>query len=378
MKTTEQEPELPRDLAEAVRSGLVTSKTATRLAALRSELSAESLVQRGYEPVLVGDPPDPSMTFETMMPFRVNAFAIDVARVVAQHGGARALYNPLYCYAEVGLGKTHLLSAIALAAAGRRALMVNTADLSAELTRATRLEAQGDLRAWIIEHDLLLLDDVQLCEGNEVLQREIFAIMNQMMKHRRSIVFSSDVPPMQLQGIEARLTSRLGGGPIVALNMGDRDEREQLLWRFLGDGGLPDEVVAYLADNVKDNIRRLKAAALQILSMSRSARVPASVDMARVVVPLPGDLARSTERIANPRAHQEAGRGAGVGGDRFKEMVAKAETEEEHVLALQIALSERLRQLKETGASLDAVKRLQTALSLLRDGKLNEALNWID
>jgi chromosomal replication initiator protein len=362
---------LPTDLEDAVGQGIVDPSTAARLAALRAQQG--EVVEDPYRPLLLGEPPDPSMTFETMIPFRVNAFAMDVARVVAEHGGARALYNPLYCYAEVGLGKTHLLSAVAHGAQGRRVLMANAADVDAELRRATRLGREGELRSWIIEHDLFLLDDVQLCEGNEALQREVFAIINHMMKRRKSVVFSSDVPPTRLTGIEARLTSRLGGGPIVALNNGDRDEREQLLLRFLGDQ-MPPEVVAYLADNVKDNVRRLKGAALQVLSMSQAGKVPADVSMARLVVPLPEDLV--PRHRVEPEAASLAGKFAG--GDRFKEMLASAETEEEQILAFQIALSERVRQLKEQGAGKEVLGKLQQALAALRDGKLGEALRWMD
>ena len=107
----------------------------------------------------------------------------------------------------------------------KEVLLVNTADLETELERAERLKSRAELREWLASAEILLVDDIQLCEGRENLQRDLFSVLNHMTKTPRWVVISSDVPPTHLAGMESRLLSRLRGGVIVSLQMGDRNER---------------------------------------------------------------------------------------------------------------------------------------------------------
>ncbi len=333
-----------------------------------------------YVPTLLLTPPDPELTFERYIPCRANSFPLEVARIVAEHGGERSAYSPLYIYSDIGLGKTHLLSAVANATV-RHACLVNTADLEVEFERAQRLRQRAELRQFLGSHEILLVDDVQLCEGHENLQRELFALFNQLTRSGRAVVISSDVPPTRLSGVEDRLLSRLGSGVIVGLQMADRAERREMLRQFAQGSALDEPVIDYLAEQVTDSVRRLKAVILQLQVTAERTGVAVDLDLARAVAPMPRDLVAPPQRRGAPAAASpEPPRAApspsagGGGKERFKEMLAGAETEEEQILALQIAVGERLRQLSQDGGDTQVQARLRHSLELLREGQLSEAM----
>ena len=298
---------------------------------------------------------------------------------LAARGSVPLGFNPLYIYSDVGLGKTHLLSAIANAAKGRRAILINMADLELEEERGRRLGTRSHTREWLVEADILLFDDIQLCEDSEALQLEVFAVLNHMIREGRMTAIASDVPPTRLRGITSRLISRLGSGVIVGLAMGDKNERAGILGRHLGERELPREVIDYLAENVTDSVRRLKAAANQLIAMEDRLHIKATVELARAVVPMAEDIVSSS--LHTPVVAEEASAGRS-GGDpvvnRFKEMLTGAESQEEQTLALEIALSKRLRQLRLEGGSPERFKQLEVALESLRNGKLEQALRQVE
>ncbi len=381
---------IAQDVAETVESfrrggGAEMLQALARLGLLEDDSSAtvssgKRRPLENYSPELLESLPDPALSFSSFVPCEANAFPFEVAQKVAS-GEAGAAYNPFYIFSSVGLGKTHLLSAIANAANGR-VLMVNMADVEVEFERARRLETRAEFRQFLCAPEILLIDDVQLCEGDEPLQREIFAVFNHALRKERWIVFSSDVPPTRLGGIEQRLVSRLGGGVIVGLQMCGRRERKQILRRSFGANALPEEVIDYLAENVTDNVRRIKGAAGQLIALSEGTTTPITLDMARAVVPLPQDLRRPSvvprpvvstdtpDELVSPKATDRA--------SLFREMLDAAESEEEQALALQIALGERLRELRENGGDEKSIVKLERALELIRENEIGEAMKWMD
>ena len=338
----------------------------------------EALAARGtYAPLLLGAGRNPQLTFENMVRCRRNEFPIEVAESVAAAADASP-YSPLYVYSDVGLGKTYLLTAIANRAEAARPLLVNTVDLELEHDRACRLGCRAELLKWLDGFGLLLIDDVQFAEGDAMLQQELFSVINKMTEDGRSVVISSDVPPTRLKRMEQRLVSRFGGGVIVSLAMPERQERAEIVRRMPRAGGLPEEVVVYLAEHVDDSVRHLKAAARQLAAMGAHSGMDVNLDLARAVVPLPEDLHRTSSVPPGPR--QAADEGAGEPADdsaTFKRMLQSAETEEEQILALQIAVGARLRELREAGEDPAAQSRLEIALRLLREGKKEEAIACI-
>ena len=135
---------------------------------------------------------------------------MELARTVAFKSPSQLPYNPLYLYGDVGLGKTHLLSAIVNAAEDKEVLLFNTSDLETELERAERLQSRAELREWLTSVEILLVDDIQLCEGREDLQRDIFSVLNHMIKAHRWVVISSDVRahPSGRRGVSAPVPPR--------------------------------------------------------------------------------------------------------------------------------------------------------------------------
>lgn len=404
---------LPDFLKVSVQKGILDERSAQRVELFRR---SRGLGRSEYRSAIINDPPDPALTFESYVVCKGNSFAVELARIVAHNSASRLPYNPLYIYGDIGLGKTHLLSAIANEAKGKDVLLVNTADLEIELERAERLKSRAELREWLMSPEILLVDDIQLCEGREAVQRDLFSILNHMTSSQRWVVISSDVPPTRLAGVESRLLSRLRGGVIVSLQMGDKDERRNLIKSFLDDRPMPEDVVDYLADHITDDVRRLRAAVSQLVTLHEGEQLPFTIDMATAVVPLPQEV-NASKKTAEPAlmepdtvkpqvrtdvpqvpTHEPQGPTdidirvgqfedmlAGVESkDRdasaivlLKKMLASAQSEEEQSLALQIAVGERIRQLRNEKGDAKAIQRLEQALNLLREGRMEEAIRCV-
>lgn len=366
---------LPEFLRISVEKGIVDEATARRIELYRR---TRGTGDPGPLSSLVTASPDPNLTFDNFLVFKGNSFAVELARTVAVRRPENLPYNPLYIYGDVGVGKTHVLSAIANAAEERSALLVNIADLEVEFERAKRVNARAELREWLISPDILLLDDIQLCEGKEDLQVEVFSVLNHMTRDSRWVGITCDVPPTQLADMESRLLSRLGGGVIVSLQMGDRADRLGLLRHFCRHNPLPDEVLEYLAQNVTANARALKAAVSQITAAVESSGSAATVDLARALVDVsetgPDHRSAPAASREDPAAAQREDAVRKVVA-RFKEMLEGAETEEEQALALQIAIGERIRQLRQENADPKAIERFETALEVLRNGNIQAAMS---
>lgn len=336
---------------------------------------------------LLERPPNPQLTFDSLVPCKVNEFPLELAQLAAVRGGDRSAFNPCYVYGEVGTGKTHILSAIAHLAGSRRARLINTADLDAELERAARDGRRGELREWLVASEILLLDDIQLCEKHEALQNELFAVFNHMVRDGRTIVITSDVPPTRLRHVEARLLSRLGAGVIVGLSVGNLQERMAIVRRYAGEPPLPEEVVTYLAEQVTDSVRKLKAAVTQVVAHAAHANVVPDLGLARAIAPRPEDIRPPTtpppalRETAGPRPSVRTTQTSAAQArmaERFKQMLRGAETAEEQALALEIAMSEAIRTLRSQGEDPERLQRLETALAKLRGGNVDQALQSLE
>ena len=390
---------LPDFLKVCVEKGILDGRSAQRVELYRRSRGLGKYESRS---AMMSDPPDPGLTFDNYAVSKGNSFAVELAKTVAYKSPSRLPYNPLYLYGDIGLGKTHLLSAIANAARDKEVLLINTADLEIEQERAERLKCRAELREWLVSAEILLVDDIQLCEGREDIQRDLFSVLNHMTKAQRWVVISSDVPPTQLAGMESRLLSRLRGGVIVGLHMGDGRERRNLIRLFLDEHPMPEDVVDYLADQVTDDVRRLKGAVAQLLALQEGAQTPLTVDMARAIVASAEGVQESTKVPDYPPENfdvppQQPATSIDSGVSRFedmlagvesqdrdasamrllKKMLAGAESEEEQSLALQIAIGERIRQLRNEKGDPKAVQQLERSLDLLREGRMEEAIRCV-
>ena len=254
--------------------------------------------------------------------------------------------------------------------------MIPVADLDAEISRAKRLGALAECYRWLFSFDVLFLDGLDYATGNDVFEADLIHLLDRIVRDEKTAVIGSSILPHELTLSNPRLASLLSGGLMSELKICEEAARRELLRESFSQEVLSDEIVAYLARNVSDSIRRLTAAARQISAIAAQTGVPATLEMARAVVPLPEDLQHDTpsRSVDHPAAD------AIFVSDKaslFRDMLGEAETEAEQALALQIAISQRVRELRDNVEEAPAVSRMEQALELLREGRLPEAMQFL-
>jgi len=213
----------------------------------------------------------PEYDFEHFVVGANNNFAYATALAVAR-APAQA-YNPLFIYSDVGLGKTHLVNAIANHIIREnpkvRILYTNSEDFTAEVVEAIQTNTINQFRARYKSVDLLIVDDVQFLAGKERAQEEFFHIFNALFQAKKQIVITSDRPPKDIARLENRLLSRFGAGVIVDIAPPDLETRIAILNREIERNGLEmtPEIVRLIAERIDSNVRELKGALNQILAM---------------------------------------------------------------------------------------------------------------
>jgi chromosomal replication initiator protein DnaA len=227
-------------------------------------------------------------TFEQFVVGPRNKFAFATAQAVAADpGGSR---NPLFLYAEVGLGKTHLMHAIANEIMkSKPALTVyytSTEDFTTELLEAIDNNQVTTFRNKHRQADVLLLDDVQFLAGKEKAQEEFFHVFNVLYQARKQIVLTSDRPPKDITHLDARLRSRFGQGVIVDIQPPDLDTRVQILNAESKRRGvdIPGDAVELIARRITTNVRELKGAHNQLLNQHEIAGEPLSATTAAALL----------------------------------------------------------------------------------------------
>lgn len=259
----------------------------------------------GHPPV---QPVDPGLfaryTFERFVVGGNNQLADAAGRAVADNPGQ--LYNPLFLYGGVGLGKTHLMHAIGHAALAidprRRVAYVSSEQFTNELIQAIRKGATDRFRARYREIDLLLVDDVHFLKGKESTQEEFFHTFNALYDAQRQIVVTSDRPPREMEGLEQRLVSRFEWGLVVDLRPPDYETRMAILRSKAEDEGLVlvDEVIDYIAHACSSSVRELEGAVLKLLAVSSVWHEEITLAFAKRVLALRRLEQRDRAPIASP------------------------------------------------------------------------------
>jgi chromosomal replication initiator protein len=200
-----------------------------------------------------------------------NNFAYATALSVAR-APARA-YNPLFVYGDVGLGKTHLVNAIANYMIAQnpatRIIYTNSEDFTGELIDAIQNNAVNEFRTRYKAVDLFIVDDIQFLAGKQRAQEEFFHIFNTLFQAKRQIVVTSDRPPKDISHLENRLLSRLKSGVIVDVAAPDFETRMAILNREIENEklGIDPAISMLVAERMDTNIRELKGALNQIVAM---------------------------------------------------------------------------------------------------------------
>jgi chromosomal replication initiator protein len=273
-----------------------------------SGTSAEAIAPAALAttPVDTGPSPtalNPRYTFEHFVIGASNRFAHAAALAVAE-APARS-YNPLFIYGPAGLGKTHLLHAIGNYAQEVHQLgrirYVSTETLMNEFVDAIRNNAANSFRRRYREVDLLLVDDIQFLERSQQLQEEFFHTFNSLHGAGGQIVLSSDRPPKQIPRLEDRLRTRLEWGLITDIQPPEFETRLAIL-RMKAESerleNIPDEVLAFIASNISDNVRELEGALIRIAAYSSLHRTTLDETVAKAVL---GDLLPpSKPRVVTP------------------------------------------------------------------------------
>jgi len=213
---------------------------------------------------------NPKNTFDTFVVGTNNNFAHAAALAVAQSPGKS--YNPLFLYGGVGLGKTHLLHAIGqYVTTHRRAARVSyvsSEKFTNEYIDGIQNNQLVRFRKKYRQTDVLLIDDIQFLAGKERIQEEFFHTFNALHEGRKQIVLTCDRPASEIQNLEHRLVSRFEWGLVTDLQPPDVEMRLAILNKkaeFMGIT-LPEDIVHFLANRIRSNVRRLEGALIRVAS----------------------------------------------------------------------------------------------------------------
>ncbi len=212
-------------------------------------------------PQVIG-PVNSKYTFDSLVVGKHNRMAVAAADVIAHTPGER--FNPLFVYGGSGLGKTHLLNAIAnrLAEHRYRVLYCSAEQFTNDLVHAIRDRSTDAFRAKYRALDVLLIDDVQFIVGKESTQEELFHTFNDLHAAGKQLVLTSDCPPRELPSLEDRLRNRFEGGLLTDIVMPDFETRVAILQTKLERQSLniSYDVLMVIADRIKSNVRELEGA----------------------------------------------------------------------------------------------------------------------
>ena len=236
---------------------------------------------------------NPKYTFDTFVVGSNNNFAHAASLAVAESPGD--IYNPLFIYGGVGLGKTHLMHSIAHHIlekdASKKVLYVTSETFTNELIDALKIGKNGDelamttFREKYRNNDVLLIDDIQFIIGKESTQEEFFHTFNHLHVSGRQIIISSDKPPKDIETLEARLRTRFEWGLIADISSPDYETRMAILRKKEELDGLeryhiPDDVMQYIANNIKSNIRELEGSLNKLIALSNLEKKPIDIALA--------------------------------------------------------------------------------------------------
>ncbi len=243
---------------------------------------------------------NPKYTFESFVVGASNQFAHAAARAVAETP-ARA-YNPLFIYGGVGLGKTHLLHAIADYIRQQK-IPVKLVYLTAEkfmndLINAIRYDRILEFRGKHRSIDVLLIDDIQFIAGKERTQEEFFHTFNALYDAQKQIVISSDSPPRKIPTLEERLRSRFEWGLTADIQAPDLETKIAIL-RKKADAEevhIPDNVAIFIASKIKSNVRELEGSLIRLVAYSSLTGRPINLSLTQEVL---RDLLPSQECVIN-------------------------------------------------------------------------------
>lgn len=236
---------------------------------------------------------NPKYTFDTFVVGSNNSFAHAASLAVSESPGE--IYNPLFIYGGVGLGKTHLMHSIAHFILEKdptkKVLYVTSETFTNELIDSLKIGKTGNelamttFREKYRNNDVLLIDDIQFIIGKESTQEEFFHTFNHLHVSGKQIIISSDKPPKDIETLEARLRTRFEWGLIADISSPDYETRMAILRKKEELDGLeryhiPDDVLQYIANNIKSNIRELEGSLNKLIALANLENKPIDISLA--------------------------------------------------------------------------------------------------
>ena len=265
----------------------------------RAEPSNPSVsVGKPREPQLIGSRFNADFTFASFVEGKSNQLARAAAVQVAENPG-RA-YNPLFIYGGVGLGKTHLMHAVANLMRERnpsaRIAYVHSERFVSDMVRALQHNTIAEFKQTYRTLDALLIDDIQFFAGKNQSQEEFFHTFNALLEGQQQIILSCDRYPKEVTGLEERLKSRFGWGLTVAVEPPELETCVAILMAKsqAAGGDLPEEVAFFVAKRIRSNVRELEGALRRVLATSRFTGRPVTLELAREALK---DLLAAQERL---------------------------------------------------------------------------------
>jgi chromosomal replication initiator protein len=245
----------------------------------------------------IGAPLDPRFRFDNFVVGKPNELAFAAARRVAE--AESVPFNPLFLYGGVGLGKTHLMHAIAShirkTTPERRVIYLSAEKFMYQFIRAMRFKDTMAFKAQFRSVDVLMIDDVQFFSGKDNTQEEFFHTFNALVDHNRQVIISADKSPNDLEGMEDRMKSRLGWGlvadihpTIYELRLGIlQSKAEQMHF------DIPPKVLEFLAHRITSNVRELEGALNRLVAYAKLVGRPIALDNTQEVLQ---DILRANDR----------------------------------------------------------------------------------
>ncbi len=257
---------------------------------------------------------NPKYTFDTFVVGGNNNFAHAASLAVAESPGE--VYNPLFLYGDVGLGKTHLMHSIAHFILNKnskkKVLYVTSETFTNELIEALKNgktakneSAMAEFRDKYRNNDVLLIDDIQFIIGKESTQEEFFHTFNHLHTSGKQIIISSDKPPKDIETLEARLRTRFEWGLIADISAPDYETRMAILRKkieldHLEKYNIPTDVLKYIAENIKSNIRELEGSLNKLIALYKLDNNTETIDISLAAEALKDIISSYNNREVTP------------------------------------------------------------------------------
>ncbi len=243
----------------------------------------------GIQKIHIDSQLNQNYSFDNFIQGNSNRLAKNAAMAVAKKPGGTS-FNPLLIYGDVGLGKTHLANAIGLEVKSifpeKTVLYVSTEKFIQQYTTATQRNNRNDFIHFYQMIDVLIVDDIQFLSGKPGTQDVFFHIFNHLHQNKKQIILTADKTPVDMQDIEQRLLSRFKWGLSAELQKPDYETRKKIILNrlYLDGVDLPDNVVDYIAQSIKTNIRELEGIIISLIAHASFDRREINLKLASEII----------------------------------------------------------------------------------------------